>query len=74
MPTYTVLVQREPEAAGMGWTNDSDPAVIEAPDAVDAAIAGFRQLRVLPKRHRLLLWQGRSMSLHIKPRIFHNGS
>jgi hypothetical protein len=72
MPTYTAQRQREPEARGQSWTDDAPPALVEADDAVDAALIAIRQLRVLPKRQRLLLWEGDTT--RGKPRIFHSGS
>jgi len=72
MAEYTVLVQREPEAAGEQWTADGGRVAFEAPDAVSAALYAFRRLRVLPKRQRLLLWEGWPATG--SPRIFHPGS
>lgn len=72
MATYTAQRQREPEARGEAWTDDASPILVEADDAVDAALTAIRQLRVLPKRQRLLLWEGEST--RSKPRIFHSGS
>lgn len=72
MPTYTVLVQREPEQAGDAWTNETTYTRFDGHDAVDAALTAFRTLRVMPKRQRLLLWE--VTDLTTKPRIFHPGS
>ena len=72
MTTYTAQVQREPEAQGEAWTDDGAPILVWADDAVDAALDAIRKLRVLPKRQRLLLWEGEST--RSKPRVFHSGS
>lgn len=72
MTAYTVLVQREPEQAGDAWTDESPYTRLDGYDAVDAALAAFRALRVIPKRHRLLLWETDDTTT--RPRIFHSGS
>lgn len=72
MPTFTMRVQRS-NATQTAWeTMPGEPYVVEADDAVDAAIRGLRDLRVYPKIERLLLWEGRETSG--PRRIFHSGS
>jgi hypothetical protein len=72
MPTYTVIVQREPEQSGDAWTDDTPYLRFDGHDAVDAALTAFRELRVMPKRQRLLLWETPDPAA--RPRIFHPGS
>jgi hypothetical protein len=71
VPFFTVVVQRS-NATQTAWETIGVPHIIESDDAVDAAIRGLRDLRVLPKIERLLLWEGREMSG--RRRIFHSGS
>lgn len=71
MKVFTTQVQRA-NGTQTAWESIGVPHVVEADDAVDAAIRALRDLRVLPKIERLLLWEGREMSG--RRRIFHSGS
>lgn len=71
VPVFTMVVQRS-NATQTAWETVGKPFTEEADDAVDAAVRALRDLRVLPKIERLLLWEGRGMSG--RRRIFHSGS
>jgi hypothetical protein len=71
MATFTVRVQRI-NTRGTAWRAAGEPQRIKAPDAEAAAFSAVRNLRVLPKVERLLLWEGVDTST--SPRIFHPGS
>lgn len=71
VPVFTMVVQRS-NATQTAWQTIGELHVVTCDDPVDAAIRGLRDLRVLPKIERLLLWEGRGMSG--RRRIFHSGS
>lgn len=71
MPKFTMQTQRV-EAHRVEWANRGSSLTIDAVDAVDAAFTAMRHLRVIGKRERLLLWEGRRRVG--APRIFHPGA